>query len=236
MIRGETYHFELVANEAARGVARVSLDYGVPIANAILTTETEEQAARASTKKGRDAARVAVEMANLLWTLGEDGESRRRRIGRPGRRRAARGAGQPQCAPARARIRAARPVRVAGRRRDAVPTIEGAACSKPTASKQADADTLRALLHGAIEDAAALRADIARHIDREVETLSPVEHAMLLIGAYELRHRLEIPYRVVINEAVELAKSFGGTDGYKYVNGVLDKLAGQLRSQETAGN
>jgi transcription antitermination protein NusB len=66
--------------------------------------------------------------------------------------------------------------------------------------------------------------------------LSPVEHGVLMIGAYELAHCQDIPYRVVINEAVEVAKSFGGTDGHKYVNGVLDKLAGQLRPQETPGN
>ena len=62
--------------------------------------------------------------------------------------------------------------------------------------------------------------------------LSPIEHAVLLIGAYELKHHLEIPYKVVINEAVELAKSFGGIDGHKYVNGVLDKLAGKARATE----
>ena len=62
--------------------------------------------------------------------------------------------------------------------------------------------------------------------------LSPVERAILVIGAWELAHRPEIPYRVVINEAVELAKSYGGTDGHKFVNGVLDKLAGAIRADE----
>jgi 6,7-dimethyl-8-ribityllumazine synthase len=75
VIRGETYHFEIVAEESARGVARVSLEYGLPIANAILTTDTEEQARARLVEKGRDAARVAVEMANLLWSLDEDGEA-----------------------------------------------------------------------------------------------------------------------------------------------------------------
>jgi 6,7-dimethyl-8-ribityllumazine synthase len=75
VIRGETYHFEVVANESARGVARVALDYGVPVANAILTTDDEEQARARVDEKGRDAARVAVEMANLMWALDEDGES-----------------------------------------------------------------------------------------------------------------------------------------------------------------
>ncbi|MEP6608258.1 MAG: 6,7-dimethyl-8-ribityllumazine synthase [Burkholderiaceae bacterium] len=73
VIRGETYHFEVVANESARGLAAVSLEYGVPIANAILTTENEEQARGRVDEKGRDAARVAVEMANLLWALDDDG-------------------------------------------------------------------------------------------------------------------------------------------------------------------
>lgn len=91
----------------------------------------------------------------------------------------------------------------------------------------------REVLHGATEGADALRAEFARFIDRDIKELSPVEHAILLIGAYELKHRQEIPYRVVINEAVELAKSFGGTEGFKYVNGVLDKVAAALRPHET---
>lgn len=90
----------------------------------------------------------------------------------------------------------------------------------------------RELLHGSIDGADELRSHFARFIDREVKDLSPVEHAILLIGTYELKHRAEIPYRVVINEAVELAKSFGGTDGFRYVNGVLDKVAADVRPQE----
>ncbi len=69
IIRGETYHFELVANESGAGVTRISLDHGLPIANAILTVENEEQAWARAEEKGRDAARVAVEMANLLEDL-----------------------------------------------------------------------------------------------------------------------------------------------------------------------
>ena len=90
------------------------------------------------------------------------------------------------------------------------------------------------LLHGTIGEAAAIDAVIAAHIDRKAELLSPVEHAALMIGCYELMRRIEIPYKVAINEAVELAKSFGGTDGHKYVNGVLDKAAGDLRREEAA--
>ena len=89
-----------------------------------------------------------------------------------------------------------------------------------------------ALLQGTIEQAVALDEVLARHVDRKLTLLSPVEHAVLMIGVYELTHCVEIPYRVAINEAVELAKSFGGTDGHKFVNGVLDKCAAELRPNE----
>jgi 6,7-dimethyl-8-ribityllumazine synthase len=74
VIRGETYHFEVVANESARGLARVSLAHGIPIANAILTVENDEQARARVAEKGKDAARTAIEMANLLWALDESGD------------------------------------------------------------------------------------------------------------------------------------------------------------------
>ncbi len=89
-----------------------------------------------------------------------------------------------------------------------------------------------ALLHGCIAEAADLDAALARHVDRKTTALSPVEHGVLLIGVYELKHCIDIPYRVAINEAVELAKAFGGTDGHKYVNGVLDKCGADLRPLE----
>jgi len=73
-----------------------------------------------------------------------------------------------------------------------------------------------------------------RLIDREIGELSPIEHAILCIAAFELIHDPSIPYRVAINEGVELAKRFGGTDGHKYVNGVLDKLAAEARPAEVA--
>ena len=88
------------------------------------------------------------------------------------------------------------------------------------------------LLHGCLAEAAELDALLARHLDRKTAHLSPVEHGVLMIGTYELKHCVAIPYRVAINEAVELAKSFGGTDGHKYVNGVLDKAAADLRPDE----
>ena len=97
---------------------------------------------------------------------------------------------------------------------------------------KADRAHFSALLAGAIRNHDALHVQIEPFLDRAVSELSPVEHAALLLGAYELVHHVEIPYRVVINEAVELTKSFGGTEGYKYVNGVLDKLAGRVRQAE----
>ena len=97
-----------------------------------------------------------------------------------------------------------------------------------------DSAHLDALLQGCISQVAELDGVIAPHLDRGVAQLSPVEHAVLLIGTYELRHCVEVPYRVAINEAVELAKAFGGTDGHKYVNGVLDKAAAALRPAEVA--
>ena len=78
----------------------------------------------------------------------------------------------------------------------------------------------------------ALIESITPWLDRNASGLSPIERAILVIGTWELKHRLEIPYRVVINEAVELAKSYGGTDGHKFVNGVLDKVAAEVRADE----
>jgi transcription antitermination protein NusB len=98
---------------------------------------------------------------------------------------------------------------------------------------KADHEHLDAILHGVIRDSEALSAAIAPCLDRPIEQLSPVERAVLMVAAFELKNNVDIPYRVVINEAVELAKTFGGADGYKYVNGVLDKLSAQLRVDET---
>lgn len=95
-----------------------------------------------------------------------------------------------------------------------------------------DVKHFEALLHGCIAEAAAIDAVLARHVDRKTTELSPIEHAVLMIGTYELTHFLDVPYKVAINESVELAKSFGGTDGHKYVNGVLDKAAADLRRVE----
>ena len=90
---------------------------------------------------------------------------------------------------------------------------------------KADSVHYDSLLHGCIENAAALDALILPLLDRKMEQISPIEHSIMWIGAWEFQHFPEVPWRVVINECVELAKEFGGTDGHKYVNGVLNGLA-----------
>ncbi len=95
-----------------------------------------------------------------------------------------------------------------------------------------DAALYTLLLHGVVEHHQSLVTALEPHMERSLKELSPIEFSILLLGAFELIHNLEVPYRVVINESVELAKTFGGTDGHKFVNGVLDKLAAVARSME----
>ncbi len=95
-----------------------------------------------------------------------------------------------------------------------------------------DAKYFTLLLEGAVAGATEMEALIAPLLDRAYKSMSPVERGILLLAGFEFRHCPEVPYRVIINEAIELAKSFGGTDGHKYVNGVLDKMALQLRAPE----
>lgn len=95
-----------------------------------------------------------------------------------------------------------------------------------------DRELFDSLLHGCIREAAVLDEQLQPVLDRPSRELSPVEHALLLLGAYEMRFLPEVPYKVIINEAVDLAKQYGGTDGFKYVNGVLDRLALSLRPDE----
>ncbi|MER2512531.1 MAG: transcription antitermination factor NusB [Nitrosomonas ureae] len=88
------------------------------------------------------------------------------------------------------------------------------------------------VLQGALQQVDALEKIIRPCLDRSLDELSPVEFAILLLSTFELIHHPEIPYRAILNEAIELARTYGGSDGHKYVNGVLDKLAVQLRSSE----
>ena len=99
---------------------------------------------------------------------------------------------------------------------------------------RADEAYFRNLLEGVYDQIPELDTRITKFLDRPIEELSPSEHAILLISAYELIFDVSIPYRVAINEGVELAKLYGGTDGHKYVNGVLDKLAAEARPSEVS--
>ena len=97
---------------------------------------------------------------------------------------------------------------------------------------KADSVHYDALLHGCIREASELDALILPLLDRKLEEISPIEHGVMWIGAYEFRHAADVPWRVVLNECIELAKEFGGTDGHKYVNAVLNGLAASLRKSE----
>ena len=97
---------------------------------------------------------------------------------------------------------------------------------------KADTAHYDALMHGCIEQFEALNKSIEPFLDRPIAEISPIEHSVMWIGAYEFKHCLDVPWRVVINECIELAKEFGGTDGHKYVNGVLNGLASELRARE----
>ncbi len=97
---------------------------------------------------------------------------------------------------------------------------------------RADGPYFEDLLKGTLHHAPELQTFIQPRLDRQLTELSPVEFSILLLGTYELVHHPEIPYRAIINEAIELAKSYGGTDGHRYINGVLDKLITTLRATE----
>ncbi len=99
---------------------------------------------------------------------------------------------------------------------------------------KADREFFVGTLRGVIAQREALVSQITAHLDRPFSELSPIEACVLLLGCFEMLHHAETPYRVIINEAIELAKSFGGIDGHKYVNGVLDKVAAVARSEEVA--
>jgi N utilization substance protein B len=101
---------------------------------------------------------------------------------------------------------------------------------------KADSVHYDALLHGCINTAADLDTLITPLLDRKMAEISPIERAVMWIGVYEFRHCLDVPWRVVLNECIELAKEFGGTDGHKYVNAVLNGLAPQLRALEVAAD
>ena len=105
---------------------------------------------------------------------------------------------------------------------------------QPEGLGRADAQYFTDLLNGVVAKATDLTLILVPHLDRPLTQLDPVEHAVLLLGAYELQYRPEVPWKVAVNESVNLAKIFGAEDGYKFVNGVLDKLAHAVRTAEVS--
>jgi len=103
---------------------------------------------------------------------------------------------------------------------------------QPEGLGRADPEYFSELLRGVVQAQSELTATVTPYLDRPLEQLDPVEHAVLLLGAYELMYKPEVPWKVVVNEAVNLTKVFGAEEGYKFVNGVLDKLARAQRGGE----
>ncbi len=106
--------------------------------------------------------------------------------------------------------------------------------SEDGAVGRADAEYFAELLNGAVEQAETLCAAFEPYLDRPLDQLDPVERAILMLASYELKFRPEVPWKVVVNEAVNLGKLFGAADSYRYINGVLDKLAHEVRAADIA--
>ncbi len=107
-----------------------------------------------------------------------------------------------------------------------------ARCRATNDLRRTDADYMHELLSGVVRERVVLETDVEPLLDRPWSQLTPVEHAALLIGCYELRFRLDVPREVVISEVVDLTVYFGTSDGHRYVNAILDRLARQLRPHE----
>jgi N utilization substance protein B len=117
--------------------------------------------------------------------------------------------------------------------RNALSDIETQFCTEFDFSGT-DLEYFQTLLHEVPKHVGELEKLFAPLLDRELKDLTPIELTVLRMGTYELAHRIDVPYKVVINEAVALTKKFGATDGYKYINGVMDRLAQQVRTVEVA--
>jgi N utilization substance protein B len=100
--------------------------------------------------------------------------------------------------------------------------------------RHTDGEYFQALLRGVMEDVEALEALFSPLLDRALDDLDPIERNLLRMGTFELKERIDVPYKVVINEAVSLAKKFGATESHRYINGILDKVASELRTEERA--
>jgi transcription antitermination protein NusB len=113
--------------------------------------------------------------------------------------------------------------------------IKGFQEEEPKDWARADPELCLSILEGSLGQLQTLQTQLEPHLDRPINELSPIERAVLIMACFELNAHPEVPYRVVINEAIELTKTYGGTDGHRFVNGVLDKLAERQRPHERRG-
>lgn len=217
VIRGGTAHFEYVAGGASNGLAHVAQDSEIPVAFGVLTTESIEQAIeRAGTKagnKGAEAALTALEMINVLKAIKAD-FSKGNSV-KPAARRRAR-----ECA-----VQALYSWQLS---QNDIADVEYQFLAEQDV-KDVDVLYFRELLTGVATNSAYLDGLMQPYLSRQLEELGQVEKAVLRIALFELSKRDDVPYKVAINEAIELAKTFGAEDSHKFVNGVLDKAAPAIR-------
>src|SRR5699024_5133926 len=210
VIRGGTAHFEYVAGEAAKGIAAIQNTTGIPVAFGVLTVDTIEHAiVRSGTKagnKGEEAALSAIEMVSLLKQIYMSITITAHTARRKARRFA---------------LQALYQWQMTG---DLPGTIEQQFLAENDMSK-VDLVHFNELLHKVPARVQELDALLSPELDRSVQSLSQVERVVLRMGVYELVARIDVPYRVVINECIELVKAFGADESFKYINGVLDKVA-----------
>lgn len=222
VVRGETRHYEHVADGCAEGLMRVANEFRMPVLNGVLAVERHADA-EARGWQARQQGR-----GSRACCAGND-RPLEKPVNHPHRPE-----GVDLAARSRSRRRALQAIyawQVGGNRMAQV--IEQFRHEQDM--EIADLEYFEDLLRGIEKHLAGLDAGIRTHIDREVEEVDPIERAALRIAAYELRHRPDVPYRVVINEALEVTKRFGADQGHTYVNGVLDKLAAEWREVEYRG-
>ena len=219
VIRGGTAHFEYVAGEASSGLGKVAMDAEIPVAFGVLTTENIEQAIeRAGTKagnKGAEAALTALEMVNLIQQIdAAEIMTEQKQVKKPSARRRAR-----ECT-----VQALYSWAVSGNTAEQVEL----AFVLDQDMDGVDKPYFRKLFRQTIENIETVDFSISPYIDRTFDELDPIETAILRLAVYELHFELDVPYKVVINEAIEVAKVFGADESHKYINGVLDKIAPAL--------
>ena len=231
VIRGGTPHFEYVAGECTKGLAQVSLQFGIPVAFGVLTVDSIEQAIERSgtgRQQGRRSRAVGPGNGQPAGAVGGQVSNQ--------------DSGNPAAKPPKGKTAARRKARSLAVQALYSWQIAGQPLHEIEAQFRTDNDFsevdgayFHEILHGVPRQKSELDSTFEPCLDRPLAEIDPVELAILRLSTYELRNRIDVPYKVVINEGIELAKTFGATDGHKFVNGVLDKLAPRLRAAELRG-